>query len=54
LPAQEPTPLDFLQDLYNVVIRAEDLAPLFRSAYDYLQMWGKSVARAQDSAAARA
>jgi hypothetical protein len=53
MPTQEPTPPDFLQDLYNVGLSAEDLSPLFRSAYDYLQMWGKSVARSQDSAAAR-
>ncbi len=30
---------DFLQDLRNVGLTAEDLAPLFRSAYDYMQMW---------------
>ena len=30
---------DFLQDLRNVGLTAEDLAPLFRSAYDYVQMW---------------
>ena len=29
---------DFLQDLRNVGLTAEDLAPLFRSAYDYTQM----------------
>ena len=29
---------DFLQDLKNVGLSAEDLAPLFRSAYDYVQM----------------
>jgi len=32
---------DFLQDLRNDGLTAEDLAPLFRSAYDYLQMWEK-------------
>jgi microsomal dipeptidase-like Zn-dependent dipeptidase len=32
---------DFLQDLRNVGLTAEDLAPLFRSAYDYVQMWEK-------------
>ncbi len=38
---------DFLQDLCNSGLTAEDLAPLFRSAYDYIQMWkaceGKAV-----------
>jgi hypothetical protein len=32
---------DFLQDLRNLGLTAEDLAPLFRSAYDYVQMWKK-------------
>ncbi len=30
---------DFLQDLRNSGLTAEDLVPLFRSAYDYIQMW---------------
>jgi microsomal dipeptidase-like Zn-dependent dipeptidase len=30
---------DFLQDLRNVGLTPGDLAPLFRSAYDYIQMW---------------
>jgi len=30
---------DFLQDLRNVGLTAQDLAPLFRSAYDFVQMW---------------
>ena len=30
---------DFLQDLRNDGLTAEDLAPLFRSAFDYVQMW---------------
>jgi hypothetical protein len=30
---------DFLQDLRNIGLTAEDLAPLFRSAYDYVEMW---------------
>jgi microsomal dipeptidase-like Zn-dependent dipeptidase len=30
---------DFLQDLRNIGLTAEDLAPLFRSAYDYIEMW---------------
>jgi microsomal dipeptidase-like Zn-dependent dipeptidase len=37
---------DFLQDLRNVGLTAEDLAPLFRSAYDYVQTWQKCVSRA--------
>ena len=32
---------DLLQDLRNVGLTAEDLKPLFRSAYDYVQMWEK-------------
>jgi hypothetical protein len=32
---------DMLQDLRNNGLTAEDLAPLFRSAYDYVQMWDK-------------
>jgi len=32
---------DFLQDLRNIGLTAEDLVPLFRSAYDYVQMWDK-------------
>ena len=32
---------DFLQDLINVGLTAEDLAPLFRSAHDYVEMWDK-------------
>jgi microsomal dipeptidase-like Zn-dependent dipeptidase len=32
---------DFLQDLRNIGLTAEDLAPLFRSAYDYVEMWDK-------------
>jgi hypothetical protein len=30
---------DFLQDIRNVGLTPQDLAPLFRSAYDYVQMW---------------
>ena len=30
---------DFLQDLRNIGLTAEDLAPLFRSAFAYIQMW---------------
>ena len=32
---------DLLQDLRNIGLTAQDLAPLFRSAYDYVQMWDK-------------
>jgi microsomal dipeptidase-like Zn-dependent dipeptidase len=37
---------DFLQDLRNIGLTADDLAPLFRSAYDYIQMWEKCEQRA--------
>jgi microsomal dipeptidase-like Zn-dependent dipeptidase len=30
---------DFLQDIRNAGLTAEDLVPLFRSAYDYIEMW---------------
>ena len=39
---------DFLQDLRNVGLTAEDLAPLFRSAYDYIEMWSACEGRAAD------
>ncbi|MCU0500211.1 MAG: dipeptidase [Anaerolineae bacterium] len=39
---------DFLQDLRNVGLTAEDLAPLFRSAYDYIEMWRACEGRAAD------
>jgi microsomal dipeptidase-like Zn-dependent dipeptidase len=32
---------DLLQDLRNIGLTATDLAPLFRSAYDYVQTWAK-------------
>jgi hypothetical protein len=32
---------DFLQDVKNVGLTNEDLAPLFRSAEDYIQVWEK-------------
>jgi microsomal dipeptidase-like Zn-dependent dipeptidase len=41
---------DFLQDLRNIGLTAEDLAPLFRSAYDYVQMWDKCERRAVELA----
>jgi hypothetical protein len=37
---------DFLQDLRNNGLTVEDLAPLFRSAHDYVQMWSICVQRA--------
>jgi microsomal dipeptidase-like Zn-dependent dipeptidase len=37
---------DLLQDLRNIGLTADDLAPLFRSAYDYVQMWEKCEQRA--------
>ena len=39
---------DLLQDVRNIGLSAEDLAPLFRSAYDYIQMWQKCEQRAND------
>jgi hypothetical protein len=30
---------DFLQDLRNIGLSPQDLAPLFRSANDYVEMW---------------
>ena len=39
---------DLLQDLRNVGLTAEDLAPLFRSANDYIEMWDKCEQRAQE------
>jgi len=30
---------DFLQDLRNIGLTAQDLVPLFRSAFDYVEMW---------------
>jgi hypothetical protein len=40
---------DFLQDLRNVGLTAEDLAPLFRSAYDYVEMWATCEQRASET-----
>jgi hypothetical protein len=37
---------DFLQDVRNSGLTAEELAPLFRSAYDYIRTWQACVARA--------
>jgi microsomal dipeptidase-like Zn-dependent dipeptidase len=41
---------DFLQDLRNTGLTAEDLVPLFRSAYDYIQMWKTCERRAVEAA----
>jgi microsomal dipeptidase-like Zn-dependent dipeptidase len=41
---------DLLQDIRNSGLTAEDLAPLFRSANDYLQMWDTCEQRAQEIA----
>jgi microsomal dipeptidase-like Zn-dependent dipeptidase len=38
---------DFLQDLKNVGLTGADLAPFFRSAEDYIQMWARCEARSQ-------
>jgi len=37
---------DFLQDLRNLGLSAEELAPLFRSAFDYVEMWDVCTQRA--------
>ncbi len=37
---------DMLQDIRNSGLTPEDLAPLFRSAYDYVQTWEKCTLRA--------
>ncbi|HSB66979.1 MAG TPA: membrane dipeptidase [Anaerolineales bacterium] len=39
---------DMLQDIRNAGLTAGDLAPLFRSAYDYVQMWQKCEQRAKE------
>jgi hypothetical protein len=44
---------DFLQDLRNIGLTPEDLAPLFRGAYDYITMWEKAEDRARGFAAAQ-
>jgi microsomal dipeptidase-like Zn-dependent dipeptidase len=35
--------VDFLQDLKNIGLTAQDLSPLFRSAEDYIRMWEKCI-----------
>jgi microsomal dipeptidase-like Zn-dependent dipeptidase len=37
---------DMLQDICNTGLTPQDLAPLFRSAYDYVVMWNKCVSNA--------
>ena len=37
---------DLLQDICNVGLTPQDLAPLFRSAYDYVLMWEKCSSKA--------
>jgi len=39
---------DLLQDMRNSGLTPADLAPLFRSAYDYVQMWDKCQQRAAE------
>jgi microsomal dipeptidase-like Zn-dependent dipeptidase len=41
---------DFLQDLRNVGLSPEDLAPLFRSANDYVEMWEACTQRTKATA----
>jgi len=43
---------DFLQDLRNSGLSAEDLVPLFRSANDYVEMWETIDRRAAEIASA--
>lgn len=38
---------DLLQDLRQVGLSREDLAPLFRSAEDYIEMWAKATAHSR-------
>jgi len=45
---------DFLQDLRNCGLSTEDLAPLFRSAYDYVEMWDTCTRRAKEIKASSA
>jgi microsomal dipeptidase-like Zn-dependent dipeptidase len=39
---------DLLQDIRNSGLTAEDLAPLFRSAHDYIEMWDTCARRAAE------
>jgi hypothetical protein len=40
---------DFLQDICNSGLTPQDLAPLFRSAYDYVEMWKVCEQRSSES-----
>ena len=44
---------DFLQDVKNLGLAQDDMAPLFRSANDYVEMWNKCASRAKDKPDAR-
>jgi microsomal dipeptidase-like Zn-dependent dipeptidase len=39
---------DMLQDIRNSGLTPEDLAPLFRGAYDYVQMWDQCMRKGRD------
>jgi len=39
--------LDFLQEVRNIGLSAADLAPLFRSADDYVEMWERCARRSK-------
>jgi microsomal dipeptidase-like Zn-dependent dipeptidase len=39
---------DLLQDMVNTGVTPEDFAPLFRSAYDYVEMWDTCTQRAAE------
>jgi len=39
---------DFLQEVRNVGLSAADLAPLFRSAHDYVEMWERCARRSKE------
>jgi hypothetical protein len=39
--------LDFLQEVRNIDLSAADLAPLFRSADDYVEMWERCTHRSK-------
>jgi microsomal dipeptidase-like Zn-dependent dipeptidase len=45
---------DFLQDLRNSGLSSADLAPLFRSAFDYIEMWRSCEHRADEMKPPRA
>ena len=40
---------DFLQDMVNSGLSYDDLGPLFRSAYDYVEMWGRCAKQAESA-----